>query len=232
MRRTATDDPGGKPPRPATRLNARTLARGVAALSARDPDLAAIVARWGAPPLWARPPGFTTLVTIIVGQQVSLAAARAILGRLHAGRQLTPESLLGLSEDALRSFGFSRSKAIYCLGLARSIVANEIDLDALDALGDAEARTLLMRLKGVGPWTADIYLLSALRRPDVWPAGDLALATAVQEVKRLPGRPSPQELQQIAEPWRPWRAVAARMLWHHYLSSRGSHRVPGGPAPV
>ncbi len=213
-------------------LDRRTLSRGVAVLSGIDPDLAAIAARWGPPPLWVREPGFATLVTIILGQQVSLAAARAILGRLQAVSALTPRALVDLGEDALRAFGFSRRKAVYCLGLAQRILGGELDLDSLGRLENADVRERLMAVKGVGPWTAEIYLLSALRRPDAWPSGDLALATAVQEVKRLRQRPTIEALDRMALPWRPWRAIAARMLWHHYLSTRGSAGTTTGPAPV
>jgi len=215
------------------RLSPRTLARGVAVLSRIDRELAGISTRWGPPPLWAREPGFATLVTIILGQQVSLAAARAVLGRLRAENdELTPRRFLELDEDALRAYGFSRRKAVYCLGLARSILDGAIDLSELAGLDDVEVRARLMALSGIGPWTADIYLLSALRRPDIWPSGDLALATAVHEIKKLPARPAPQELDRIALPWRPWRAVAARMLWHHYLSTRGARGAPTGAAPI
>lgn len=221
--------------RAATRLpvlDRRTLARGVVVLSGIDPDLAAIAERWGPPPLWVREPGFATLVTIILGQQVSLAAAGAILSRLQAVSTLTPRALVDLGEDALRAFGFSRRKALYCIGLAQRILGGELDLDSLGRLEDADVRGRLMTVKGVGPWTADIYLLSALRRPDAWPCGDLALAVTVQEVKRLGERPTPDALDRMAQPWRPWRAIAARMLWHHYLSTRGSAAAPTGAAPV
>jgi DNA-3-methyladenine glycosylase II len=116
-------------------------------------------------------------------------------------------------------------------GFSISILGGEIDLSALERLDDTDARARLMAVGGIGPWTADIYLLSALRRPDVWPSGDLALAVAVQEIKRLPERPTPKELDRIALPWRPWHAVAARMLWHHYLSTR-NRRGDGAAYPA
>ena len=106
--------------------------------------------------------------------------------------------------------------------MARALLANEIDLEALAALDDPAARSALMKIKGIGPWTADIYLLMVLLRPDTWPVGDLAIAAAVQELKGLASRPGPAELEQIALPWRPWRAVAARLLWHYYLRERNT----------
>jgi DNA-3-methyladenine glycosylase II len=202
-----------------TVLTERRLAAGVAALSARDPDLARIVARVGPPPLWPRATGFGTLVHIILEQQVSLAAARAAFQRLSAAGPVTPEHFLSFDDAALKLIGFSRQKAAYGRGLAQALVSGELDLEGLQRLDDEAARTALLRLKGIGPWTADIYLLMALRRPDVWPVGDLALAAAVRRIKRLRGHPSPERLLAIGEAWRPWRAVAARMLWHYYLST-------------
>jgi DNA-3-methyladenine glycosylase II len=200
----------------------------VAFLSCVDQDLARIAAQLGQPPLWARQPGFPTLVHIILEQQVSLASARAAFIKLQARtlaaapavQGVTPETFLTLADAELKEIGFSRQKTAYCRQLALSLLTNEIDLDALNALDDASARLALMKVKGIGPWTADIYLLMALLRPDIWPAGDLAIAAALQELKGLPSRPGPAELDRIALPWRPWRAVAARLLWHYYLSQR------------
>jgi DNA-3-methyladenine glycosylase II len=189
----------------------------VAELARRDPDLALVAERHGPPPLWAREHGFPTLVQVILEQQVSLASAAAVFKRLLGAAPLTPASFLRLDDGALRGMGFSRQKADYCRGLARQIEAGELDLDALPTLGDEDARAALLRIRGVGPWTAEIYLLMALGRPDAWPAGDLAVAVAVHEIKRLKSRPTPIELERLAEPWRPFRAVAARLLWQHYL---------------
>jgi DNA-3-methyladenine glycosylase II len=196
-----------------------TLLHGVAELSQRDRDLADVVARLGPPPLWQRAPGFPTLVLLILEQQVSLASARAAFVRLEAALgAVTPTAFLTLDDATLRAVGFSRQKTGYARGLAQAMVDGHFDPARLEPLDDAEVRTELTRLKGIGPWTAEIYLLMVLRRPDAWPAGDLALATAAQQVKALPGRPSPAELTALAEEWRPWRAVAARLLWHHYLA--------------
>jgi DNA-3-methyladenine glycosylase II len=206
-------------------LSEESLVRGLRLLARRDPDLARIITDWGPPPIWARPPGFPTLLLIILEQQVSLASARAAFTRLQATiGPVTPRRFLALDDATLKKIGFSRQKTAYARHLASAIVARRFRPAALDGLSDAEARAALIRLKGIGPWSADIYLLMALRRPDVWPKGDLALAAAAQGVKRLASRPTPDELDRLAAPWRPWRAIAARLLWHHYLSSRAAGR--------
>jgi DNA-3-methyladenine glycosylase II len=207
---------GGERPR---RLDRRSLAVGLAELTTLDRQLAAVLDKHGPPPLWARPPGYPTLVQIILEQQVSLALARAAFTRLEEklGR-VTPAGLLGLSDAELKQIGFSRQKARYGRELARDIVAGKFDVGGLARMADDEAREALMGRLGIGRWSADIYLLMALRRPDVWPKGDLALAKAVQQVKQLPELPDEDHLEGVAESWRPWRAVAARVLWHHYLS--------------
>lgn len=203
-------------------LTEETLRQGVAIVAQCDPDLAAILHRWGPPPLWAREPGFPALLLIILEQQVSLASARAAFNRLLAvATPLTPERFLTLDDDTLRAVGFSRQKAGYGRHLAQALISGEFDLAHLALLPDEEARAALVARKGIGPWTADIYLLMCLGRPDIWPVGDLGLLVAMQTVKRLAQRPTALEMVELAEPWRPWRAVAARLLWHHYLSERG-----------
>jgi DNA-3-methyladenine glycosylase II len=172
----------------------------------------------GTPPLWAREPGFPTLVHIILEQQVSLASAAAAFAKLQGALKIvTPEAFLTLDDDVLKRIGFSRQKAGYTRGLARSLLNQELDLAALEADDDDNARAELIKLRGIGPWTADIYLLMAMLRPDTWPTGDLALAAALQKLRGLPTRPAPTEIERIALPWRPWRAVAARLLWQYYL---------------
>lgn len=198
--------------------------RAVAELATRDLDLAGVLEKYGRPPLWVREPGFPSLVYIILEQQVSLASARAAYQRLIAAtKPLTPASFLCLTDAELKAIGFSRQKTLYTRLLADALAQGHFDLGYLHDLHDEAARKMLIALKGIGNWTADIYLLSALRRPDVWPVGDLALATAVQEVKRLRQRPSPEKLERMSAPWRPYRAVAARLFWHAYLSRRGQN---------
>lgn len=203
-------------------LTEETLRQGVESLAQRDPDLAVILHQWGMPPLWAREPGFPALILIILEQQVSLASARAAFNRLLArATPLTPEAFLTLNDDTLRAVGFSRQKAGYSRHLAQALVRGEFDLAHLALLPDDAARAALVTRKGIGPWTADIYLLMCLGRPDSWPVGDLGLQLAIQTVKRLDKRPTASEMVELAEAWRPWRAVAARLLWHHYLCERG-----------
>jgi DNA-3-methyladenine glycosylase II len=152
---------------------------------------------------------------------VSLASARAIFGRLERGVvPFTPARFVEMGAGGLRSLGLTRQKAAYCVHLAEAVCAKRLDLRAVARMSDAEVTLTLTRLKGVGPWTAGIYLLMALRRPDVWPQGDIALMQAVRSVKRLRSRASPERVARIAETWRPYRAVAARMMWQHYLAER------------
>ncbi len=202
-------------------LDEQSMKQGVKILAECDDDLAGIVKTFGPPPFWQREPGFPTLVYLILEQQVSLASAKAAYERLLAatGTPLHPERFLKLDGRTLKRIGFSRQKAGYCRLLAQSIHERRLNLEDIGELDDEAARVELTRIKGIGPWTADVYLLMALRRSDVWPVGDLALQKAVRRVKRLHKHPSTARLEKIGESWRPWRAVAARLLWHDYLSS-------------
>jgi DNA-3-methyladenine glycosylase II len=205
------------------RLDEQSFARGVRALCRRDPDLRAVVKNFGPPPMWVRPPGFATLIQIILEQQVSLASARAVYAKLQQGiGRPTPSRFLELDDAQLRACGFSRQKTGYCRGLAEAAVNGNLRLGGLSRLDDDAVRAALVQIKGIGNWTADIYLLMALRRSDVWPLGDLALDNALLEVKRLRKRPTEKRLASITRPWSPWRSVAARVCWHHYLSVRGT----------
>jgi DNA-3-methyladenine glycosylase II len=201
------------------RLDGPRLRAAAEHLGSRDSDLMSLLRSQGPPPLWGRPPGFRTLIKIILEQQVSLASADAIFRRLLAQvMPFTPERVAAAGEGRLRSCGVTRQKAHYCVHLAGAILEGRLDFDALGRMDDAAVADALTRLKGIGPWTAQIYLLMALRRPDVWPAGDLALVRTIHTVKRLRRSPSPARMESIAEAWRPYRAVAARMLWQHYLA--------------
>ena len=203
------------------RLSRRTLLKGVRELAKRDEDLARIVSTFGPPPLWEREQGFHSLIHIILEQQVSLASAQAAYARLEkAINPLSPKKFLGLTDEELKQIGFSRQKTRYGRELANAILDGSLRLSELAGLEDGEAREQLMNVKGIGPWTADIYLMMVLGRPDVWPMGDLALEVALQKIKGLPGRPTPEEAKKMSDEWQPWRAVAARILWHSYLSER------------
>lgn len=194
------------------------------ALTARDPALASIVERYGHPPLWSREPGFATLVLLILEQQVSLASARAAFDRLGARvGAVTPDAVLALDDDTLRAIGFSRQKTRYARALAAALLDGSLDLDTLPSLPDADVRRALVALPGIGPWTADVYLLACLARPDLWPVGDVALQAAAQRALDLERRPTAVELEAIGERWRPHRSVAAQLLWHLYLGER--HRL-------
>ncbi len=199
-------------------LDEERLLEAIGVLTDRDPDLASVVRRHGPPPLWARPPGFPALVRIILEQQVSLSSAKAAYDRLAARTgEPKPETFLELSDDELKGIGFSRQKTRYVRLLAESLLDGSFDLNEVERLGDDEARDRLMELKGIGRWSADIYLLMALRRPDVWPRGDLALISAVTRIKGLATPPSSEEFDAIGEAWRPWRSAAARIAWFEYL---------------
>lgn len=203
-------------------LDPRSYAKALRELTSADPRLARILEQRGTPPFWTHPPGFPGLVIGILGQQVSLESADAVFAKLTSAiGVVAPERFLPLEDSALREMGFSRQKAAYVRGVARAIVDGVIDLDALATRDDHEARAELIALKGIGPWTADVYLLFALRRADAWPSGDLALIKAIHEVRVTRSPIGSARADEIAERWRPWRGVAARILWHHYLSARG-----------
>ncbi|MCF7823337.1 MAG: DNA-3-methyladenine glycosylase 2 family protein [Candidatus Marinimicrobia bacterium] len=207
-------------------LDAHGLAEGVKYLCEREPVFDAIVKKYGPPPLWAREPGFPTLVHIILEQQVSLASARACFDKLLIRLPtLTPEHFLGLADEALLDIGYSRQKTRYTRNLAQKIFDGHLKLDDFNQMEDEKVFKKLVSLTGIGPWTANIYLLMALRRPDIWPAGDLALVVAIQALFRLDARPTADEFQSFSEKWRPYRAVAARILWHYYLSAKEKQTI-------
>jgi DNA-3-methyladenine glycosylase II len=194
----------------------------VGELCRTDRWLAGIVEHHGVPSFAAREPGFAALVWLILEQQVSLASAAAAFARLERRvGEVSPDAILSSSVEDLQSDGFSRQKAGYVRGLASAVTDGHIDLVAVAELGDDEARLVLTSLKGIGTWTADVYLLSCLGRADVWPVGDRALQVSVYETLELEVVPDAQALMGIGERWRPHRSTAARLLWHGYLSRRG-----------
>ena len=202
--------------KPLNKTSLATVCRGLA----DDVHLGVAYQKYGVPPLWDREPGFATLLQIILEQQVSLASAKACFDKLssHVG-EVSPESVLSLNDAELKRIGFSRQKTAYARHLAEALLEERLDLDRLQALPDAEVKAELIKLKGIGEWTSDIYLLMALLRPDVMPKGDIALHSAWH---RLSGeaRPTSDEFLVIAERWKPYRSVAARLLWHFYLSEK------------
>jgi DNA-3-methyladenine glycosylase II len=171
--------------------------------------------------MWRRAAGFPTLVHIILEQQVSLRSGRAMFDRLNTNIQpFEPECFIRRGDSYLRSLGVTRQKSAYLIHLSSLIVSGELSLAKLSRMNDHDARNALMRVKGIGSWSADVYLLMAMRRADIWPAGDLALAVAAKDLFGLKQRPSPDELEMLAEKWQPLRAVAARMLWQYYLAKK------------
>ena len=217
------------PSRPqARRLTTATLARAARHLATRDPDLARLLAAHGPPPMWGRRTGFATLVHIILEQQVSLAGARTMNRRLraHLG-EITPVTVTRCREAGLRAFGLTRQKARYVHALAVAVREGHLDLGRVARMPDHEAHAALLALPGIGPWSVAIYQLMALRRPDIWPDGDLALAMAMARVKNLARVPGRLEQQAIAASWAPWRSVGARMLWQEYLAEQAARRGRG-----
>jgi DNA-3-methyladenine glycosylase II len=212
----------------------------LAALGEVDPRFAALIAKAGRPPLRRRGDGFAGLAAIIVAQQLSTASANAIWGRLAAAFDpLDPAAILRARPARLRRLGLSAAKVRTLKAIARAIVTEQLALAALADLPADEAHAALTAVHGIGPWTADIYLLSALGHADAWPAGDLALQEAAKVALALPARPNAKEMQELAEPWRPWRAVAARVLWSYYRAAAdaakaalaGKSAKPRAPAP-
>jgi DNA-3-methyladenine glycosylase II len=213
-------------------LDERTFRRSARKLAAGDAALAGIVSEHGMPRFWARKPGFATLLLLILEQQVSLASAKAAYDRVDARvGGVTPRAILALSDAELREAGFSRQKSRYARVLSEAIESGALDLGAVGRLPDDDVRRELVALPGIGPWTAEVYLLSALRRPDAWPVGDIALQEATRRVLDLAVRPSPPHLEEIGERWRPHRATAARLLWHLYLSERRQPSHDRGVTP-
>ena len=201
----------------ASPLTRESLVNAAEILAARDPQLASIYERHGPPPMWARRPGFPTLLRIVLEQQVSLVSARAMFERLKSNIEpFTALRFIESGEAYLRSLGVTRQKAHYCVQVAQAFTNG--DLNQITRMNDEDAHAKLLSIKGVGPWTANIYLLMALKRPDIWPDGDIALATALGRLRKMNTRPSFSELAKIAEAWRPYRSVAARMLWQYYLA--------------
>lgn len=200
-------------------LTAEQLREGLDALAARVPQVAGALAVVGYPAPRGRQPGFHTLLRTIVGQQVSVASADAVWGKLEAelGTDFAPASLLVRDFDALRACGLSRQKQGYARSLCELIEAGELNLAALPA-DDEEAIALLTRIKGIGRWSAEIYLLFAQGRADIWPAGDLAVQEGVKRLLGLPERPSEKATRALAEPWSPQRGAMAIFTWHFYAN--------------
>jgi DNA-3-methyladenine glycosylase II len=191
-------------------------------LTKKDKDLRRIIKEHGYPPMWTRPATFQTLILTILEQQVSLASAYAAFKKLreHIGN-ITPKAILELTDEEMRACYFSRQKMIYARELARAILSKQLRLKKLNSLSNDEVRYEMKKIKGIGDWTADVFLMHALQRTDLFPLGDVALVNSLKFVKGLPTDVSKEKMLAIAEPWRPYRTIAAMILWHDYIQKRG-----------
>lgn len=198
-------------------LTSEQLREGLDAVAAREPGIARALEKAGYPEPRLRPTGYQTLLRTIVGQQVSVAAAASVWNKLETelGAAMHPQELLARDFDALRACGLSRQKQGYARSLCELVVAEELDFDALPS-DDEEAIAQLTRIKGIGRWSAEIYLLFAEGRPDIWPAGDLAVQAALAKILELPSRPDEKATRALAEAWRPYRGATAIFTWHCY----------------
>jgi DNA-3-methyladenine glycosylase II len=202
-------------------LNEQTLQEGTHFLIENDPEMAFVFQQYGYPPLWARVPGFSTLTHIILEQQVSLASANATFQKLvNKLETVTPENFQTLTDDELRELGYSRQKTNYTRFLANAVINGDFSFSKLENLDDEAVKIEMKKLKGIGDWSAEVYLSECLMRTDIIPKGDIAVMEAIKVLKKLEKRPQHEHLLQLTEHWRPWRSVGTRMLWHFYLSER------------
>lgn len=190
-------------------------------LAEKDLIFRNIIQQHSYPPMWTRSASFATLIHIVLEQQVSLASARAAFNKLKEKiSHITPAKLLQLTDEELRACYFSRQKTVYARHLAEAFISKKIQLHKLSASHDDDVRGVLKQVKGIGDWTADVYLLFALQRTDIFPIGDLAMVNALKEVKQLPASTPREAIVSLAENWRPYRSIAAMLLWHHYIKTR------------
>ncbi len=202
-------------------FNSETLQRLCDKLAQQDAQLKGIITQYGYPPFWSRPASFSSLILFILEQQVSLASAKAAFDKLRQKiGTVTPQKILLLTDEELKACYFSRQKTVYARSLAEAIISKQINLKKLAACTDEEVRTALTRVKGIGNWTADVYLMMALQRCDLFPVGDIALINSAKDVLQLPKHTTREEILAIAERWTPYRTIAAFLLWHAYLSKR------------
>ena len=187
-----------------------------------DKDLSSIIRQYGHPPMWTRPASFQTLILFILEQQVSLASAYAAFKKLKERiGYVTPAKILSLSDEELRSCYFSRQKIVYARELATAVQSKQLSLKKFSNAHEDEIRIELKKIKGIGDWTVDVYLMHALQRSDLFPLGDIALVNSLKEIKQLHPLTTKESMLMIAEPWRPYRTVASMILWHAYIQKRG-----------
>ncbi|WP_415889832.1 DNA-3-methyladenine glycosylase family protein [Neptuniibacter sp. SY11_33] len=198
-------------------MNEQDIARGMQALALLDPDIKRAATQLGPPPVRHRPKGFETFLSAIVSQQISTKAAQAILERVTALMpEVTASELLNIDDQTLRDAGLSWRKIEYAKGLADAVNTGHFDIEGLDALDDKAAIASITNLRGFGRWSAEIYLMFSLKRPDIFPADDLAIQVALGRLKRLPDKPTPKQARDMVEHWAPWRSVGSLFLWHYY----------------
>lgn len=191
-------------------------------LSKKDLHLKIIIEQYGYPPLWTRPATFPTLIQIILEQQVSLASAKAAFVKLKEKLvTITPKKLLLLTDEEMKACYFSRQKMVYARHLAEAIITKQLNLEKLSLMPDEKLREELKRIKGIGDWTVDIYLLFALQRTDIFPTGDLAMINAFKEIKQIKKQVTKEEIIALSESWKPHRSIATMLLWHYYIQKRG-----------
>lgn len=191
-------------------------------LAKKDKELKGVIKQYGYPPMWTRPNTFQSLILTILEQQVSLASAYAAFTKLKEKIGfVTPAKLLQLTDEELRSCYFSRQKIVYARELANNILSGRIILKKFSFINDDEIREAMIKIKGIGHWTIDVYLMHALQRTDLFPLGDIALVNSLREVKKLPKDISKEGMLQIADAWRPYRTIASMILWHAYIKKRG-----------
>ena len=187
-----------------------------------DKELKSIIRQYGYPPMWTRPATFQTLILTILEQQVSLASAYAAFKKLKERiGYVTPPKILSLTDEELRACYFSRQKIVYARELAKAIQSKQLRLKLFSQANEDEIRIELKKIKGIGDWTVDVYLMHALQRSDLFPLGDIALVNSLKEVKKLNGQTTKDDMMAIAESWRPYRTIASMILWHSYIQKRG-----------
>jgi DNA-3-methyladenine glycosylase II len=212
-----------------TFLTERNLKGDLRALARRDPRVAAALKRFGYPELRRRPPGFETLLRAIVFQQISIHAAGAIWKRIEACvGALTAAAYRAARDEDLRACGLSRQKLAYARSLAELVASGAVPLEELAAMADEEAVAQLVKIKGIGRWTAEVYLMFALGRRDMWPADDLGLMVGMQRLKGLRTRPDRKRMLELGEAWRPRRSAAAHLLWHYFHATQAERRARKG----
>lgn len=191
-------------------------------LSRKDKHLRKIIREYGYPPMWTRPNTFQSLILSILEQQVSLASAYAAFKKLKEKTgTVTPTKILALTDDELRSCYFSRQKTVYARELAKAIITKQLNLKRLSIADDEEIRKELKKIKGIGDWTVDIYLIQVLQRTNVFPLGDIALVNSIKHVKELPYHTTKEELMELSKKWHPYRTIATMLFWHHYIKRKG-----------